>query len=169
MHMSEAEELFNQAYEAQVVDERSGDAIALCRRVLELDPSHYRARVFLGMLLDDFGDVDQRAESRDHFVEAIRRSTNLNALCDSGYEESAIHHLALWELDRGLRENAALLFLTDALLCKSRPSYEHLLGLLDDPMKSIAEKIRMLVESNNRSAQQIAEPDRDDLDSHDSD
>jgi hypothetical protein len=167
--MTEAEELFNQAYGAQVVDERTGDAIALCRRALELDSSHYRARVFLGMLLDDFGDPEQRAESRDHFVEAIRRSPSLSALCDSGYEETAIHHLALWELDRGRRENAALLFLTDALLCKSRPSYEHLQGLPNDPMKGIADEIKRLVRSNDGSAQQVAEPDPKHSSGHNSD
>lgn len=143
--MSEADELFDKAYAAHVVDERTTDAIDLCRLALELEPDHYRARVFLGMLLDDHGGLEQRTESRGHFVEAIRRASTLKALCESGYEESAVYHLGLWEIERGHRENACLLFLTDALLCKSQASYEYLMKLLDDPMKSVAEEIRRLV------------------------
>lgn len=143
--MSEADELFDKAYSAHVVDERTTDAIDLCRRALELEPDHYRTRVFLGMLLDDYANDEQRAESRELFVEAIKRVKSVAALCDSGYEESAVYHLGLWELERGHRENACLLFVTDALLCKSQASYERLKKLLDNSMKSVAEEMKRLV------------------------
>ena len=143
--MSAADELFNRAYGLHVVDEKTREAIELCRQALEIAPDHYRARVFLGMLLDDYGNEEEKAESRQHFLEAIRRATSLSGLCDSGYEESALHHLGVWELNRDHQQNASLLFLTDALLCKSQASYERLRGLLNESVIDVAEEIRRLV------------------------
>lgn len=145
--MSEADELFNRAYGFHVVDEKTREAIELCRQALEIAPDHYHARVFLGMLLDDYGDEKEKAESRQHFVEAIKRAGSLSALCDSGYEESALHHLGVWELHRDHQQNASLLFLTDALLCKSQASYERLKELLNESTADVAEEIRRLVRS----------------------
>ena len=143
--MPEAEELFNQAYGLEVVDERTREAIQLCRQALEIEPDHYRARVFLGMLLDEHGNEQEKVESRQHFVEAIERATNLPELCDSGYEESALYHLGVWERYREHNQNAALCFLTDALLCKSDASYRQLVELLDESMLNVADRIKALV------------------------
>jgi tetratricopeptide (TPR) repeat protein len=49
--MSEVDDLFNEAYKLEVLEEKPREAIELCRRALELDPDNYRVRVFLGMLL----------------------------------------------------------------------------------------------------------------------
>jgi len=144
MTMSEADELFNQAYGLHVVDESTREAIELCRRALEIEPDHYRACVFLGMLLDDYGDEDEKVESRQHFVEAIERAKSLSGLCDSGYELSALHHLGVWEQYREHNQNASLCFLTDALLCRSDRSYMHLVKLLDESMLKLPRKLRSL-------------------------
>jgi hypothetical protein len=146
--MSEAEELFNQAYGLAVADDQPREAIELCRKVLEMEPDHYRSRVFLGMLLDDHGNEAEKIESRQHFVEAIKRVKSLSSLCDSGYEESALHHLGIWERDRGHAQNASLLFLADALLCKSTESHEYLVESLDSSLMGVAEAIKPLVSNH---------------------
>jgi tetratricopeptide (TPR) repeat protein len=145
MIMSEADGLFKQAYGLHVVDERTGEAIELCRQALEIEPDHYRARVFLGMLLDDHGNEEEKFESRQHFVEAIERAKNLTELCDSEYEQSALYRLGVWERYREHNQNAGLCFLTHALLCKSDASYRQLVELLDELTLNVAEKIKALV------------------------
>jgi tetratricopeptide (TPR) repeat protein len=145
MVMKEADELFSQAYALDVVDERPREAIDLCRKVLEIAPDHYRARVFLGMLLDDQGNEAEKLESRQQFVEAIKRAKSLSSLCDSGYEESALHHLGIWERDRGNAQNASLFFLANALLCKSQESHEYLVEGLEPSMTEVAAAIKSLL------------------------
>ena len=65
--IQEAEELFKAAYGLAVVDDQPREAIELCRQALEIEPDHYRARVYLGMLLDDHGSEPEKLESRRHF------------------------------------------------------------------------------------------------------
>jgi tetratricopeptide (TPR) repeat protein len=145
MTVPEAEELYSQAYGLAVVDEQPREAIELCRKALELEPDHYRVRVFLGMLLDDHGNEAEKLESRQHFVEAVKRAKSLSYICHSGYEESALHHLGIWERDRGNAQNASLFFLANALLCKSGESYEYLVEWLDPSMIEVANAIKPLL------------------------
>jgi hypothetical protein len=149
--MTEADELFSQAYGLSVVDEQPREAIEVCRKVLEIEPDHYWARVFLGILLDDHGNEAEKLESRQQFVEAIKRAKSLSSLCDSGYEETALHHLGIWERDRGHGQNASLFFLANALLCKSNESYEYLVDWLDPSMIEVAAAIRPLLLNQARS------------------
>jgi tetratricopeptide (TPR) repeat protein len=153
--MSEADELYYQAYSLDVVDEQPREAIEVCRKVLEIEPDHYLARVFLGMLLDDLGDEAEKLESRLHFVEAIKRAKSVSLLCDSGYEESALHHLGIWERDRGHAQNASLFFLANALLCKSDESYEYLVEWLDPSMIEVAAAIKPLLLSQVKSEESL--------------
>jgi tetratricopeptide (TPR) repeat protein len=145
MVMREAEELFNRAYGLAVVDDQPREAIEVCRKALEIEPDHCRARVFLGMLLDDHGNEAEKLESRQQFVEAIKRAKSLSSLCKSGYEESALHHLGIWERNRGHAQNANLSFLANALLCKSAESFEYLVEQLDPSMMDVAVAIKPLL------------------------
>jgi hypothetical protein len=151
MVMQEAEDLFNTAYGLAVVADQPRKAIDLCRKVLEIEPDHCRARVFLGMLLDDHGSEAEKHESRQHFAEAVKRAKNLSSLCDSGYEESALHHLGIWERDRGHTQNASLFFLANALLCRSASSYEYLVELLDPSMIDVAAALKPLLLNHAKS------------------
>ena len=153
--MSEADELYYQAYSLDVVDEQPRRAIGVCRKILEIEPDHYLARVFLGMLLDDHGDEAEKLESRQHFVEAIKRAKSASVLCDSGYEESALHHLGIWERDRGHVQNASLFFLANALLCKSDESYAYLIEFLDPSMIDVAAALKPLLLSQVKSEESV--------------
>jgi tetratricopeptide (TPR) repeat protein len=153
--MSEADELYYRAYSLDVVDEQPREAIEVCRKVLEIEPDHYLARVFLGMLLDDHGDEAEKLESRQLFVEAIKRAKSVSLLCDSGYEESALHHLGIWERDRGHAQNASLFFLANALLCKSDESYEYLIESLDPSMIDVASAIKSLLLSQAKGEESL--------------
>ncbi|SRR6266480_722911 len=155
MKMSNADELYHQAYGLHVVDEQSREAIEVCRKVLEIDPDHYSARVFLGMLLDDHGNEAEKLESRQHFVEAIKRAKSLSLLCDPGYEESALHHLGIWERNRGHAQNASLFFLANALLCKSNESYEYLVEWLDPSMIEVAAALKPLLLEHARGEESL--------------
>ena len=62
--MSEADDLFAEAYRLSVVDEKHQEAIKICRRVLTADSNNYRNRVFLGMLLSDYGTAQEKEESQ---------------------------------------------------------------------------------------------------------
>jgi tetratricopeptide (TPR) repeat protein len=155
MVMSEADELYYRAYSLDVVDEQPREAIEVCRKVLEIEPDHYLARVFLGMLLDDHGNEEEKLESRLHFVEAIKRAKSVSLLCDSGYEESALHHLGIWERDRGHAQNASLFFLANALLCKSDESYEYLVEWLDPSMIDVVSAIKPLLLREGKSEESL--------------
>ena len=72
--MSEAGDLFSQAYELDVVEEKPYEAIELCKGALGLDPENYRIRVYLGMLLADHGNPEERKRGRDEFIEAIKKA-----------------------------------------------------------------------------------------------
>lgn len=130
--MSKADKLFNQAYNWSVVEEKHREAIDLCRKALEVEPDHYRVRVYLGMLLAEHGTNEERSEGRQQFVEAIKRASNVSIICDAGFEESAIHHLGIWEWSQRNYDNASLFFLTDFLTCRSKESFTYLFELLND-------------------------------------
>lgn len=134
--MSDAEELFNQAYTLSVVEEKYRAAIDLCRKALELESDNYRIQVYLGMLLADHGTNEERSEGRQHLVEAIKKASSISVICDAGFEESAIHHLGIWEWSQMNHQNACLFFLTDFLTCKSTESYKYLFELLDDSLSA---------------------------------
>jgi tetratricopeptide (TPR) repeat protein len=146
--MSEADDLFAEAYGLSVVDKKHREAIDICRQALTIDPNNWRVRVFLGMLLSDHGTAEEKEESRKYFMEVIALAKDNAELCDNWYEESALHHLAIWEWDHENQLNACLLFLADVLTCRSKESYEYLIKLLDDvtpqtsaDMKRVLEKI----------------------------
>ena len=131
-----------------VVEERSREAIDLCRQALSLDPNHYRARIFLGMLLDDEGTGDEKDESRQHFIEAIKRVKSVKEYCASGYERTALYHLGLWELFRDNTNNASLLFLADYFLCPRDGSDRDLSKLLDESLAEVFKEIFRLTKAS---------------------
>jgi tetratricopeptide (TPR) repeat protein len=122
-----SDELFQEAYRLSVLEEKHKEAIALCKKALALDPNNNKALVYLGMLLSDYGSDEEKAEARDHFITAINNVTDEKQLCDSGFEESALHHLAIWEWEHDHLTVAALLFLTDIATCQSKESYDYLM------------------------------------------
>jgi tetratricopeptide (TPR) repeat protein len=127
--MMSSDELFLEAYRLSVVEQQHKEAIVLCKKALELDPTNNKARVYLGMLLADYGNDEEKAEAREHFIKAINNITDEKQLCDSGFEESALHHLAIWEWEHEGLAVAALLFLTDIATCHSKESYDYLMTI----------------------------------------
>jgi tetratricopeptide (TPR) repeat protein len=113
--MSEVDDLFNEAYKLEVLEEKPREAIELCRRALEIEPDNYRVRVFLGMLLSDHGSAEEQSESRQHFVDAITKAQTASLFCTTWPEEAAIHHLGVWELRNNHPYAACLYFLIDSL------------------------------------------------------
>ncbi len=150
--MSKAEELFNRAYNLSVVEEKHHEAIDLCRKALEVEPENYRVLVYLGMLLCDHGTNEEMSEGRQQFVEAVKRASSVSVICDAGFEESAIHHLGIWEWSQGNYENARLFFLTDFLICKSKESYMYFFELLDD---SLGADMKVLLSSISQDGGQV--------------
>jgi tetratricopeptide (TPR) repeat protein len=143
--MSEADDLFSQAYELNVVEEKPDEAIELCKRGLELDPDNYRIRVYLGMLLSDNGTPEEKKLARDEFIEAIKRAGDASVICDTWFEESAIYHLGIWEWDRNHHLNACLFFLADFLTCKSEGSHSNLIKILEDIDSGLAADIKLVL------------------------
>lgn len=90
------DELFDQAYRLNVVEEDHAAAIITCRKAVEIQPTNFRARIYLGMLLSDYGGEEESAEARKHFLDAITAVANADEFCDNWFEESGLHHLAAW-------------------------------------------------------------------------
>ncbi len=130
--MAEADDLFAQAYGLSVVDEKHREAIDVCRQALTVDPNNWRSRVFLGMLLSDHGTAEEKEEARKYFMDAIALVKDKAELCDNWYEESALHHLAIWEWNHENQLDACVLFLADVWTCRSKASYGYLLKLLGE-------------------------------------
>lgn len=116
MRLSEADNLFSKAYGLHVVDEKHTEAIPICRKILKRYPSHNMARMLLANLLDDFGNEAEIAESRMHYLEAIRGCPKFDESWGSWREEDPIYNLAVWEFRHGKKENAELLLLLDHFL-----------------------------------------------------
>jgi len=155
--MTEADALFAKAYDLNVVEEQHEKAISICRQALELEPNNYRVRVYLGMLLSDYGTAEQQEEGRKHFLEGITVAKDNPELCDNWFEESGLHNLAIWEWKHGDRVTACLLFLADVLTCHSKESYEYLFKLIDEiipkrstDLKIVLAKIANLESSRSR-------------------
>ncbi len=143
--MSEVDELFNEAYKLDVIEEKPREAIELCRRALEIDPHNYRVRVFLGMLLGDHGSAEEISESRQHFVNAVKEAEKASVFCTTWPEEAAIHHLGIWELRQNHHYTACLYFLIDYLACANESSYGCLMEVLADIEPRVAEDIKMIL------------------------
>jgi len=143
--MSEVDDLFNEAYKLEVLEEKPREAIELCRRTLELDPDNYRVRVFLGMLLGDHGSAEVVSESRQHFVDAIKKAEKPSLFCTTWPEEAAIHHLGIWELRQNHRYAACLYFLIDSLACANDSSHGYLMEILGDIEPRLSEDIKMIL------------------------
>lgn len=144
--MTEADKLFTEAYGLSVVDEKHREAIDICRHALTIDPNNWRVRVFLGMLLSDHGTAGEKEEARKYFMDAIALVKDNAELCDNWYEESALHHLAIWEWDHENQLDAGLLFLADVLTCRSKASYGYLLKLLDEVTPDTSSDMKLLLE-----------------------
>lgn len=144
--MSEADDLFSQAYELDVVEEKPLEAIELCKRALAVDPDNYRIRVYLGMLLADNGTTEEKKHGRDEFIEAIKRASNPAALCDTWFEESAIYHLGIWEWSQNRHLSACLFFLADFVTCKSEGSHSNLIKILEDLDSGLAADISLVLD-----------------------
>jgi tetratricopeptide (TPR) repeat protein len=142
--MSEADDLFSQAYQLLVVEEKHREAIDLCRKALEIEPDNYRVLVFLGMLLGDHGTESEIAEARNCFIIAIERAESASDFCTTWPEEAAIHHLGIWEWSQGHYSNAAVLLLIDAFLCKNAESTRCLKQLLGEVDLPIARDIELI-------------------------
>ncbi len=117
--MKDVDKLFEQAYGLAVVDDKPLEAILLCREVISEDPKHHMARMLLANLLDDHGNPTEIAESRRHYIEAIRRSPKFDEAWDAWYEEDPVYNLAVWEERHGNKEVAKLLFILDKLFKKT--------------------------------------------------
>jgi len=139
-----SDELFLEAYRLNVVEEKHKEAIALCKNALELEHTNNKARVYLGMLLADYGNDEEKAEARVHFIKAINSVTDEKRLCDSGFEESALHHLAIWEWEREELAVAALLFLTDVATCGSKESYDYLMTVCAELSPEVLPDLNMI-------------------------
>jgi tetratricopeptide (TPR) repeat protein len=144
--MLKAEELFNQAYNLSVVEEKHREAIDLCRKALELEPDNYRVLVYLGMLLGDHGRGKEIAEARQCFITAIEKAKSASCFCTTWPEEAAIHHLGVWEWSQGHDLEASLFFLIDSLLCKNQESSRSLAQLLADHDLSIVRDIKLVLQ-----------------------
>jgi len=144
--MSEADDLFARAYGLSVVDEKHGEAIDICREALTLDPGNWRVHVFLGMLLSDHGTTDEREEARKHFLDAIALVKTNAELCDNWFEESALHHLAIWKWNHDNVLDARLLFFADVITCGSKKSYEYLLKLLDTVSPDASSDLMLVIQ-----------------------
>lgn len=142
--MSEADDLFSQAYQLHVVEEKHREAIDLCRKALEIEPDNYRALVFLGMLLGDHGSESETAEARNCFMNAIERAKSASDFCTTWPEEAAIHHLGIWEWSQSNYSNAAVFLSIDAFLCKNDQSIRSLRKLLEEVDLPIARDIEMI-------------------------
>jgi len=136
--MSQADDLFAEAYRLNVVEEEHRKAIEICKKALALDANNYRIRVYLGMLLADYGTPEEKEEARQHFMDAIGSTKSNVELCDTWFEESGIHHLGIWEWNHDRFLNAYLLFLIDVFICHSKESQECLLEVrrLITPLQS---------------------------------
>jgi tetratricopeptide (TPR) repeat protein len=143
--MSKTEELFTQAYNLSVVEEKHREAIDLCRKALEIDPDDYRVLVFLGMLLGDHGSESEIAEARNCFITAIEKAKSASCFCTSWPEEAAIHHLGAWEWSQGNHFNASVFFLIDKFLCKNRESSRLLAQLMNENDLPIARDIELIL------------------------
>ena len=121
--MKNIDELFSQAYGLAVGDEKPLEGILICREIIRTNPSHHMARMLLANLLDDHGDESEIAESRRHYIEAIRRSPRFDETWDAWYEEDPVYNLAVWEERHGNKEVAKLLFSLDKLFKKTVKSY----------------------------------------------
>jgi tetratricopeptide (TPR) repeat protein len=143
--MNEVKALFDQAYELYVVEEQYAEAIALLRKGLTIHPDHYQSLVLLGMLLSDFGGDHEQKEGRELFVKAIKSSAGLQDICNSGYEQTAVHHLGVWEYAHGQPLNALLFFLADVFLCKSAASRREILDISREVDAQIAFDIEAII------------------------
>lgn len=143
--MAKVDELFNQAYQMHVIEEKSDAAIILCRQALDLDPLNYRVRVFLGTLLGDSGNSQETLEARELFVQAIRSATSVEQIFTDWPEEAVIHHLGIWELNRGNEQNACLFFLIDSITSRNKVSLEYAAGLLEELYPDISADVQLIL------------------------
>jgi len=143
--MTKIDELFNQAYQMHVLEEKNDEAIKLCRQALVLDPFNYRVRVFLGILLGDSSNSQDKLEARQHFVQAIKSATNADQIFTDWPEEAVIHHLGIWELNRGAEQNACLFFLIDSMTSRNKVSLEYATKLLEKLYPDISSDVRLIL------------------------
>ena len=143
--MSEAEDLFNDAYKLHVVEEKHQEAIELCRRALKIEPDNYRVQVFLGMLLGDYGKPEEALETRQLFIEAIKNAEKASIFCTTWPEEAAIHHLGVWEVKQRHHLAACLFFLIDYLVCGNESSHRYLVEILADVEPGLCDDIKMIL------------------------
>ena len=143
--MSEVEDLFNEAYCLDVVEEHHAEAIELCRQALKVDPDNYRVKVFLGGLLGDHGNDQEKIEARKLFLDAIEKAENPSLFCTTWPEETAIHHLGIWEWGQGHYSNAILFFLIDWLVCHNSLSYDYLFEILRESDPNMAKDIELIL------------------------
>jgi tetratricopeptide (TPR) repeat protein len=144
--MSEADELFAEAYRLSVVKEKHRQAIDICRQALTIDPNNWRVLIFLGMLLSDHGTAEEKEEARKYFMDAIALAKDNAELCDNWFEESALYHLAIWEWNHENLLAACLLFLADVLTCHSKASHGYLLKLLEELTPDTSSNIKLVLE-----------------------
>jgi tetratricopeptide (TPR) repeat protein len=143
--MSEADDLFNDAYKLHVLEEKHQEAIELCRRALEIEPDNYRVRIFLGMLLGDHGNPEEILESRQHFIGAIKNAEKASVFCTTWPEEAALHHLGIWELRQRHHFGSCLFFLIDYLVCGNESSYRYMVEVLADIEPGLCEDIKIVL------------------------
>ncbi|HYV24165.1 MAG TPA: hypothetical protein VE969_02925 [Pyrinomonadaceae bacterium] len=149
--MAKSDELFTDAYRLSIVHEQHRQAIDVCKQALSLDPENIRIQVFLGMLLSDYGTSEEKRESRGYFLKAISLAKDIDEICDNWFEESALHHLAIWEWNHDEFIAASLLFLANYLICKSKESFNFLSQLIAEltpdaasDLKTVLSKISQL-------------------------
>jgi hypothetical protein len=97
------------------------------------------------MLLSDHGSAEEVSESRQHFVDAVKKAQTASLFCTTWPEEAAIHHLGVWELRNNHPYAACLYFLIDSLACANESSHGYLMETLADIEPRLAEDIQMIL------------------------
>ncbi len=131
--MIDIKSLFQKAYDLHVVRERDQEAVAICREILRINPDHYNARLLLGIILAETDSSNDSSEAKKHFIEIIKRSSNIqNIFIDKWEEEDPIYQLALSEINDQKKCSALLFLIIDYFFAEGDHSNELLFEFLDE-------------------------------------
>lgn len=145
--MKNIEKLFEEAYGLYVADNNYHAAAEMCRVILNMNPNHHNARLLLGIILADHGNLEEKQESSKHFIEAIKRAEKIKDIFTNKWdEEDPIYQLAVSQYRENKLYNAALLLLIDYVYSEEDHASELLCEVLDklDPDINVILKIILL-------------------------
>ncbi|GAB3254591.1 hypothetical protein [Chitinimonas naiadis] len=139
------EEAFNTAYKLATTDDDPVASIALCREILESDPSHQDARMLLGCLLADSSKTQDIDSARYHFMFAVK-SIAAQLAPEAWLEENPLYQLGLLELKNSKPALAAVLFAIDIIKNKTEASHTELKKVLHGESAGQSEEMFSLIE-----------------------